>query len=67
LCGSQNKQRLFHYTALTDWYFVAERAFVYCAVGTESINVIEGNFFLEGLKMSTNTYDVNSYSSAAFG
>jgi hypothetical protein len=20
LCGSQNKQRLFHYTALTDWF-----------------------------------------------
>jgi hypothetical protein len=20
LCGSENKQRLFHYTALTDWF-----------------------------------------------
>ena len=23
LCGSQNKQRLFHYTALTDWFLGA--------------------------------------------
>jgi len=30
LCGSQNKQWLFPYTALTDW-------FVYCAVRTEYI------------------------------
>jgi len=33
--------------------------FVYCAVGTESLNTIEANFFFEGLKMSTYTYDVD--------
>jgi hypothetical protein len=33
LCGSENKQRLFHCTALTDWLvFVTEMECVYCAV-----------------------------------
>jgi hypothetical protein len=34
LCGSENKQRLFPYTALTDWFFITERKCVYCAVRT---------------------------------
>jgi len=33
LCGSQNKQRLFPYTALNDW-FLLPRGSVYCAVRT---------------------------------
>jgi len=33
LCGSQNKQRLFPYTALTDWFLWPTRC-VYCAVRT---------------------------------
>jgi hypothetical protein len=37
LCGSQNKQRLFPYTALTD-YFLTETECVYCAVRTGSLN-----------------------------
>ena len=32
LCGSQNKQPLFPYTTLTDWFFVTEMECVYCAV-----------------------------------
>ena len=33
LCGSQNKQRLFHCTALTYWLvFITESECVYCAV-----------------------------------
>jgi hypothetical protein len=32
LCVSENKQRLFHCTALTDWFFLTERKCVYCAV-----------------------------------
>jgi hypothetical protein len=32
LCGSENKQRLFPYTALTDWFFTTETECVYCAV-----------------------------------
>jgi len=36
LCGSQNKQRLFHCTALTGWLvFITETECVYCAVQTE--------------------------------
>ena len=31
LCGSENKQRLFHCTALTDWFLKMRRS-VYCAV-----------------------------------
>jgi hypothetical protein len=30
LCGSQNKQRLFPYTALTDWFFNREKVFLLC-------------------------------------
>jgi len=33
LCGSENKQRLFHCTALTNWLvFITEMECVYCAV-----------------------------------
>jgi hypothetical protein len=38
LYGSQNKQRLFPYTALTDWFFITEAECVYCAVRTGSSN-----------------------------
>jgi len=34
LCGSQNKQPLFPYTTLTDWFFVTETESVYSAVRT---------------------------------
>ena len=37
LCGSENKQPVFPYTALTDWFFITETESVYCAVRTESI------------------------------
>ena len=40
LCASENKQRLFHYTALTDW-FLQQRRSVYCAVRAESLNTIQ--------------------------
>jgi len=40
LCGSENKQRLFHYTALTDWFFITETECVYCAVRTGSLYII---------------------------
>jgi hypothetical protein len=31
LYGSQNKQRLLYYTALTDWFFITERKSVFTA------------------------------------
>ena len=40
LCGSENKQRLFPYTALNDW-FVQLRRGVYCAVRTGSLYIIQ--------------------------
>ena len=40
LCGSENKQRLFPYTALTDCYFITETECVYYAVGTGSLCII---------------------------
>ena len=46
LCGSQNKQRLFPYTALIDWIFIADTECVYCAVRAESVNVIQVNLSL---------------------
>ena len=35
LCGSQYKQRLFPYTALTDQFIITETESVYCAVRNE--------------------------------
>ena len=46
LCGSENKQRLFPYTALTDWFLKPRRS-VYCAVRAECLIVINGKFSLE--------------------
>ena len=40
LCGSENKQRLFPYTTLTDWFFITDTEYVYCAVRTGSLYVI---------------------------
>ena len=36
LCGSQNKQRLFSCTTLTDFIYTAEENYVYCEVRIES-------------------------------
>jgi len=44
LCGSENKQRLFHCTALTDWLvFITETECVYCAERVGSLNLISIN------------------------
>jgi len=46
-CGSENKQRLFPYTTLTDWFvFITETSCVYCAVRTEFVNKIGDNLSL---------------------
>jgi len=37
LYGSQNKQRLLPYAALTQWFCITEVESVYCAVRTESL------------------------------
>ena len=37
LCGSENKQRLFPYTALTGWFLRTVAGIVYCAVRTDSL------------------------------
>ena len=37
LCGSQNKQKFFPYTALTDWFFITMVESVYSAVRIESL------------------------------
>jgi hypothetical protein len=50
LCGSQNKQRLFHCTALTDWFFIAETECVYCAVRTEHLYIIHVNLSIYSVK-----------------
>ena len=39
LCGSENKRRLFPYTALTDWFLYSRRS-VYCAVRIGSLYII---------------------------
>ena len=46
LCGSENKQRLFPYTALTDCFFITETECVYCAVRTGSLYIIQVMYFV---------------------
>jgi hypothetical protein len=43
LFGSENKQRLLPYTALTDWFFITETESAYCAVRTEYLCVLCGS------------------------
>ena len=42
---SQNKQRLFPYTVLSDWFLQPRRS-VYCAVLTQSLTIIQVNLSL---------------------
>ena len=49
LCGSQNKQRLFPYTALTGW-FLKPRGCVYCAVRVGYLNITELHVSLQRVK-----------------
>jgi hypothetical protein len=44
LGGSQKKQQLFPLYSIKLFVFITEKASVYCAVGTDSSNVIEVNF-----------------------
>jgi len=46
LCGSENKQRLFPYAALTDCFLITETECVYCAVRIGSLNVIQFHIIL---------------------
>ena len=46
LCGSENKQQLFHYTTLTDWFLYRRRS-VYCAVRIESLYIVQINHNLQ--------------------
>jgi len=41
LCGSQNKQRLFPYTAVTDWFFMTDTECVYSAARTECLYIVQ--------------------------
>jgi len=52
LHASQNKQQLFPYLKLS--FFLTEAVCVYCAVGTESLNVIQFKFALK--KSATQMY-----------
>jgi hypothetical protein len=44
---SQNKQRLFPYTTLTDWFGITDVESVYCVVRTESL--YKTHFAFKGL------------------
>ena len=53
LCGSENKQRLFPYTALTDWSVrITETERVYCAVRAECLYTMRVNFRISRIKIS---------------
>ena len=49
LCGSENKQRLFPHTTVTNWFVITDTECVYCAVRTGSLNVILVNFVFKGV------------------
>jgi hypothetical protein len=57
LCGSENNQRLFPYTALTDWFFVTETECVYCAVRTGALYIIQVTLVSKVVLPSPLTYD----------
>ena len=50
LCGSENKQRLFPHTALTDW-FSKPRLNIYCAVRAVFSRTVEAGFILQNVSM----------------
>jgi hypothetical protein len=47
LCLDLRTNSCFPYTSLTDWFFMAEKEFVYYAVRTEALFVIQCNFHVE--------------------
>ena len=51
LYGPPNKQRLFPYTALTDWFYNRDVVCVHCAVRTEFLNVAWINWGFPCLKL----------------
>jgi hypothetical protein len=61
LYGSQNKQRLFPYTALTDWFFIAEKECVYCAVRTKTLKRKVAQKSLETRCLRTGRPYISSY------
>jgi hypothetical protein len=59
LCGSQNKQPLFPYTALTEWFYITQTECVYCAVRNKTLNIIEVKFnVLRGLALKIGAFFV---------
>jgi len=48
LCGSENKERLFHCTALTGGFFITETECVYCAVRAEIISTVQVHLGFQG-------------------
>ena len=48
LYGSQNKQRLWPYITLTDWFCISEVESVYCAVRTESLHKADISRLIQG-------------------
>lgn len=48
---SQNKERLFRYKTLTNWFSVTQKEDVYCAMRSESLNVIQVIFIFKILNL----------------
>ena len=62
LCGSENKERLFPYTALTDWLvFIAETESVYLRGRTGSLYIIQAMCFVLICEQTaiTSLYSIN--------
>ena len=48
---SQNKERLFRYKTLTNWFSVTQKEDVYCSMRSESLNVIQVIFIFKILNL----------------
>jgi hypothetical protein len=67
LYGSQNKQRLFHCTALTDWLvFIPEMQCVYCVVWAESLTIIRVYFHLYAWSQSLKIFGAGTGTGIGF-
>ena len=44
MCGPQNQQRLFPYTALTDWFFIYNEVYVWTSKSTAIISLYSINW-----------------------
>jgi hypothetical protein len=61
ICGSQNKQRVFNYAAYNYLVIIIETECVYCAVRSQSLNIIQVVFSLQNVRIFTTLIHINRH------